>query len=365
MQMAVTRAYSPGCRSRSRRLAATIARHQSSGSCSAPPPGQQAQARPSPSRGRRARRRCSRARPGGRRCRGRPRGRTPLIAAASRRGGGLVVAVRPAVDGQPARDEHARHGEERRTPRGPGRGCRRRPARRARARRRRGCRPAAGTRWPWRPARGRPRAPTSPGRWAARRAGRSPTTARATATSQRVGSTATSGKATTASTVVVSSTVRRRSRRAARSGSTAVPTSPAMVVVAMSVPPAPGMPRSSRIGSSQVASALNSPTPTNSMAASLSRSRSCRSQLSDGAGPASAAKAGGTSARATTSARAPTVASAACTPSSEREAPGIHERARGRRGEQDAEELGAAADGDRPGALGRPGTSGRRPSWSR
>ena len=58
--------------------------------------------------------------------------------------------------------------------------------------------------------------------------------------------TATSGKATTASTVVASSTVRRRSRRAARSGSTAVPTSPAMVVVAMMVPPAPGMPRSAR-----------------------------------------------------------------------------------------------------------------------
>ena len=79
----------------------------------------------------------------------------------------------------------------------------------------------------------------------------------------------------------------------------------------MSVPPEPGIPRSSRIGSSQVASALKSPTPTNSMAASFSRSRSCRSQLSEAAGPASATKAGGTSARATTSASAATVASAA------------------------------------------------------
>ena len=39
MQMAVTCPYSTGCRARSRALAARIARHQSSGSCSAPPPG--------------------------------------------------------------------------------------------------------------------------------------------------------------------------------------------------------------------------------------------------------------------------------------------------------------------------------------
>ena len=164
--------------------------------------------------------------------------------------------------------------------------------------------------------------------------------------------------ATAVVTVVVSSTSRRLLWRAAHPGSTAAPAIPDTVITAIRDPATPGWPRSSRMVSSQVATALKTPTPTNSSAASRQSSGSCLSQARE---PCSARLGGEGGAHAERDQHGSSGRHGHDRVAHQHQVQPalVEERAPGECGHEDADELPGARDRDRHGALAWREVAGR------
>src|SRR6516225_9051694 len=147
-----------------------------------------------------------------------------------------------------------------------------------------------------------------------------PSTARATATKPTECTTAIAANETIVTATATCSSARRRSRLATACGTTAAPRIPATVMIAIRYPAALPRPKWPSIESSQVATALNTPIPTNSRPARTHRNRSPHSQRSDTATDGSPRNAARVRSAISTQAAA-TTARAACTDSSSRSPP--------------------------------------------